>query len=63
MSPILGSSLAWQASTINAFDVVVIAKKHTTINYHNLADWAKIIIDTRNAMKEIALKGCIIYKA
>lgn len=56
-------SIVWESSTINAFDAVVIATKHSTVNYHNLADWAKIIIDTRNAMKEIALKGCIIYKA
>jgi len=56
-------SIVWESSTIKAFDAVIIATKHSNVNYQKLADWAQIIIDTRDAMKEVVLKGCVIYKA
>ena len=56
-------SIAWDSSTIKAFDAAVIATKHSDVNYQNLADWAQLIIDTRNAMSSIATRGDIIYKA
>jgi UDP-N-acetyl-D-glucosamine dehydrogenase len=34
----------------SAFDLVVIATAHASVNYHELGDWANCIVDTRNAM-------------
>jgi UDP-N-acetyl-D-glucosamine dehydrogenase len=46
-------SVPWDQSTISAFDVVVIATRHDAVNYQALAEWARCIIDTRNAMAGI----------
>lgn len=46
-------SVAWDRATISAFDVVVIATRHDRVNYEELAEWARCIVDTRNAMAGI----------
>ncbi len=46
-------SIAWNESLIRAFDCIVIATAHASVNYQQLADWATLIIDTRNAMNQI----------
>jgi UDP-N-acetyl-D-glucosamine dehydrogenase len=43
-------SVKWDEQLIEAFDVVVIATHHSTINYQQLSDWARWIVDTRNAL-------------
>ena len=45
--------MGWDAPTLKAFDLVVIATKHKSVNYNELADWAACIVDTRNAMASI----------
>lgn len=50
-------SVAWDKETISAFDAVIISTNHSDINYQELADWNDIIIDTRNAMKNIETKN------
>jgi UDP-N-acetyl-D-glucosamine dehydrogenase len=44
------SSVEWSKETIGAFDLVLIATAHANINFSELGTWAKLIIDTRNAM-------------
>lgn len=56
-------SVSWSRDVINAFDVVLIATNHAAVNYQELADWAKCIVDTRNAMSGIALPADKIWKA
>ena len=56
-------SVAWSRDVINAFDVVLIATNHAAVNYHELADWAQCIVDTRNAMSGISLPADKIWKA
>ena len=56
-------SVAWSHDVINAFDVVLIATNHAAVNYHELADWAQCIVDTRNAMSGISLPADKIWKA
>ena len=43
-------SIDWNKETIASYDAVVISTNHSDINYGELAEWANIIIDTRNAM-------------
>lgn len=43
-------SIEWNKETIASYDAVVISTNHSDINYGDLAKWANIIIDTRNAM-------------
>lgn len=44
-------SVQWDEATISGFDMCLIATAHANVNYQQLADWSKLIIDTRNAMK------------
>ncbi|SHE33511.1 UDP-N-acetyl-D-glucosamine dehydrogenase [Fodinibius roseus] len=50
-------SVAWDKETISGFDAVVISTNHSDIDYRQLADWNDLIIDTRNAMKNIEPKN------
>jgi UDP-N-acetyl-D-glucosamine dehydrogenase len=49
-------SVAWDRQTIGSFDLALIATKHSSVNYQQLADWSPCIVDTRNAMVGIASK-------
>lgn len=46
-------TVAWNKDVISSFDAVIISTNHSDINYQELADWNDVIIDTRNAMKNI----------
>jgi UDP-N-acetyl-D-glucosamine dehydrogenase len=46
-------SVAWNRGEIARHDVVLIATNHCIVNYHELAQWASCIVDTRNAMAGI----------
>jgi UDP-N-acetyl-D-glucosamine dehydrogenase len=39
----------WDLETISAYDAVLIATDHDGLDYHRLADHARLIVDTRNA--------------
>src|SRR5678815_2510489 len=41
-------SVAWEEAVVTAFDVVVIATAHASVNYAELGHWAQCIVDTRN---------------
>jgi len=56
-------SVAWNRGAIQSFNVVLIATNHSCINYHELADWAHCIVDTRNAMATVACADGKIWKA
>ena len=43
-------SVAWSRETVAAFDCVLIATAHACVDYRQLAEWAQLIVDTRNAM-------------
>jgi len=44
-------SIPWDQSTVETFDLVLIATAHKGVNYEELAAWSKFIVDTRNAIK------------
>jgi UDP-N-acetyl-D-glucosamine dehydrogenase len=56
-------SIEWNRSTIETFDVVLIATNHSLVNYHELGEWARCIVDTRNAMAGVPLAPGKIWKA
>jgi UDP-N-acetyl-D-glucosamine dehydrogenase len=56
-------SVGWDAPTIKSFDAIIIATKHKSVNYKELADWAACIVDTRNAMASIQTRPGQVYKA
>jgi UDP-N-acetyl-D-glucosamine dehydrogenase len=49
-------SIEWNRSTIENFDVVLIATNHSSVNYRELGAWAQCIVDTRNAMAACLLR-------
>jgi UDP-N-acetyl-D-glucosamine dehydrogenase len=56
-------SVTWDKATLGGYDVVLIATKHASVNYRELADWSRCIVDTRNAMAGISLKDGQLWKA
>lgn len=47
------SSMIWTEENIRAQDCIVIVTNHKAVNLQELADWATLIVDTRNAMAQI----------
>src|SRR5438132_5298675 len=56
-------SVAWDQTTIQNFDLVLIATNHSCVNYQELGDWAQCIIDTRNAMASAKVAAGKVWKA
>ena len=56
-------SVHWDQTTLAGFDAVVIATNHQVVNYHELAEWAPCIVDTRNAMATVRTKLGQVWKA
>ena len=56
-------SVAWNQKTLKGFDVVLIATNHAIVNYQELAAWAPMIVDTRNAMAVVKTKAGQVWKA
>lgn len=56
-------SVSWSKETVQSFDLVLISTKHSSVNYHELAEWSRAIVDTRNAMANIKPSHARIWKA
>jgi UDP-N-acetyl-D-glucosamine dehydrogenase len=56
-------SVAWRREVIQGFDLVLVATHHAAVNYLELADWGRVIVDTRNAMAHIATRAGQVWKA
>jgi UDP-N-acetyl-D-glucosamine dehydrogenase len=56
-------SVEWDRATIESFDLVLIATNHSCVNYQELADWARCIVDTRNAMSAARVPPGKVWKA
>jgi UDP-N-acetyl-D-glucosamine dehydrogenase len=56
-------SVEWNEKTVRSFDAVLISTAHKAVNYQQLADWSSCIIDTRNAMANVATRPQTIWKA
>jgi UDP-N-acetyl-D-glucosamine dehydrogenase len=56
-------SIPWDRQSVEAYDVVIIATDHAAIDYARLAEWARLIVDTRNAMARIDTPPGKVWKA
>ncbi|MCO5052677.1 MAG: nucleotide sugar dehydrogenase [Verrucomicrobiae bacterium] len=56
-------SVAWNQETIASYDLVLIATAHRAVNYAELADWAQVIVDTRNVMTDYPAAKVKLRKA
>jgi UDP-N-acetyl-D-glucosamine dehydrogenase len=56
-------SVAWNRETVAAADVVLLATNHASVNYRELADWSRCVVDTRNALAGIPTKPGQVWKA
>ena len=56
-------SVAWNKKTVQSFDLVLIATNHACVDYQELAGWASLIVDTRNAMTGIPVAPGKVWKA
>ena len=53
-------SIDLNPETISGFDITLISTDHDGIEYQMLADHAKIIVDTRNAMKGLSGRAIVV---
>ena len=56
-------SVPWTQKSISSYDAVVICTNHKKANNQELADWAQVIVDTRNAMADVKVKAGKVWKA
>ena len=56
-------SVPWTETAIKGFDAVLISTAHASVNYRELAEWAPLIIDTRNALAGLTVKPGQLWKA
>ena len=56
-------SVKWNHKIISSFDVVLISTAHDAVNYKQLADWARLIVDTRNVMAKVKIANDKVWKA
>lgn len=56
-------SVRWTRQTISSFDAVLIATAHQSVNYGQLATWARLIVDTRNIMAALPSAAAKVWKA
>jgi len=56
-------SVAFDEATVSKFDAVLIATDHSNIDYASLVSWSKLVIDTRNATKNLHRGGARIVAA
>jgi UDP-N-acetyl-D-glucosamine dehydrogenase len=56
-------SVPWTRKSIGVFDTVLISTAHASVNYGELAQWSKLIVDTRNAMAGVKTRNGQVRKA
>jgi UDP-N-acetyl-D-glucosamine dehydrogenase len=56
-------SIDWNAGNVASFDLVLIATNHACVDYQQLGDWARCIVDTRNAMAAVRVTPGKVWKA
>ncbi|RII37909.1 nucleotide sugar dehydrogenase [Pseudooceanicola sediminis] len=56
-------SQPWDKDAISGYDAVLIATDHDGLDYAALADWAPLVIDTRNVFARLGISGDHIVKA
>jgi UDP-N-acetyl-D-glucosamine dehydrogenase len=49
-------SVTWDKETISSYDVALICTDHDTVDYTQLVEWSPLVVDTRNATRDITTK-------
>jgi UDP-N-acetyl-D-glucosamine dehydrogenase len=53
-------SITWSEAAIRSFDCVLISTAHACVDFRQLADWAQLIVDTRNALNDIGGQATVV---
>ncbi len=53
-------SVHWDKKTVSAYDAVVISTNHKAVNLSELAEWTKLVIDSRDAMRGVKGKATVV---
>ncbi|NKN37540.1 nucleotide sugar dehydrogenase [Agrobacterium sp. a22-2] len=56
-------SVAWDEATIRSFDLVLVSTDHDAVDYQSIADWAPLIVDTRNIFARRQIVSANLVKA
>ena len=56
-------SVEWNEESVRDFDLVLVSTAHDSVDYQELGQWAKVVVDTRNAMSEVTDANAKIYPA
>ena len=57
-------SVEWSAENLSKYDAALVATDHSNIDWQSLSDNVSLVVDTRNALKDVRpAKGRIIIKA
>ena len=56
-------SVKFDEPTVSKFDAVLITTDHSNVDYASLVSWSKLVIDTRNATKNVHRGGARIISA
>lgn len=56
-------SVAWTPKVLASYDAVMIVTDHDSVNYQELVDASKLVVDTRNATKNVKHGTEVIAKA
>jgi UDP-N-acetyl-D-glucosamine dehydrogenase len=56
-------SIEWTEANIRSFDAVLISTAHKCVDYTQLAEWARLVIDTRNALAGIPTRPGVWVRA
>jgi UDP-N-acetyl-D-glucosamine dehydrogenase len=53
-------SVGWDKATVESYDVALVCTEHSTVDYSQLVEWSKLVVDTRNATKDIKNREKIV---
>lgn len=56
-------SIGWSREAVSGYDLAVISTAHRAVDYRELAEWAPLVVDTRNVMAAVAGAGAKVVKA
>jgi UDP-N-acetyl-D-glucosamine dehydrogenase len=56
-------SVEWKKEVIEQYDAILISTAHESVNYSDLAQWAKVIVDARNVMASVKNPKARVWKA
>ena len=53
-------SVAWDKATVASYDAALVCTEHDTVDYNQLVEWSRLVVDTRNATKAVTAREKII---